>query len=138
MKFCSICGSKLSSDEKFCKNCGTEVPVTEVSGSEPVAPAAADANPDAASKKLRVGLLVFSIITAVIASCFLWLLSAFGLAALILTIVASTVESAKTEKTLVLIAKILNIVGVCLSVIFSLACIPYLIYVISALVSGGI
>lgn len=138
MKFCSICGSKLSRDEKFCKNCGTEVPVTEVSDSETVAPAAADVNPDAASKKLRVGLLVFSIITTVISTCFFFVGFPFGLAALILTIVASAVETAKTEKTLVLIAKILNIVSVCLSVISSLAYIPYLIYVISALVNGGI
>ena len=138
MNFCSICGSKLSPDEKFCKNCGTELPVTEVSGSEHVAPAATDVKPDAASKKLRVGLLVFSIISSVISPCFLWYGLPFGLAALILTIVASAVETAKTERTLTLIAKILNIVSVCITGIIFLFSIPYIIYVISALVNGGI
>ncbi len=90
------------------------------------------------SKKLRVGLLVFSIITTVISTCFFFVGFPFGVTALILTIVASKSESAKSEKTLALVAKILNIVSICLTAIILVFYIPYLIYVISALVSGGV
>ena len=153
MKFCSICGSKLNADDKFCRNCGRLVPsfeapstpVAEQAPSESAAPAEPIAPAAAAPKAAPlhgtpVGLLVFSIINTVLGLfglCFCNFISpALGIWGIVSSALASN-KPVSEGKNLCKISLIVNIIATALLFLWFIGYILYFAFIFSTFPEGG-
>ncbi len=124
MNFCTNCGSPLSNDDKFCKNCGklvSEAPVQVIPVASP-SPEKLHGTP--------VGLLIFSIINTVLGAGALCFCNFFTIALGIWGIIASSLASNKPMEKGKNLCKISLIVNIIASVIFLLWVIGYIVYVV--------
>ena len=85
--FCTSCGAKIESGDKFCGGCGAKLPVGEAESQE--AAVASDTASDTNSKTTNIflgsiaGLVVLGVVVLVFYAAFLvlpWILGAAGIA----------------------------------------------------------
>jgi len=98
MPYCRNCGNPIEDESKVCAICGTVQ-----DGSEQRSALAPDAE---ASKKLNVGMLIWSIINTLM--CCMPL----GVVSLIMTVLAQNASSAQDEANKLKTAKICNLIGI--------------------------
>ena len=121
MAFCKNCGNELPDDAKFCTSCGAPAQENETVEATPVVNETVyTETPAPKERSLNVGMLVFSIINTALC-CQL-----FGIIAIIMTILARTADTDETEHSRLKTAKTLNILGVVLGFVISVAYIIFM------------
>lgn len=121
MAFCKNCGAELPNDAKFCTSCGAPAQENETVTATPVVNETVyTETPAPKERTLNVGMLVFSIINTALC-CQL-----FGIIAIIMTILARTADTDETESSRLKTAKTLNILGVILGFVISVAYIIFM------------
>lgn len=92
--FCTSCGAKIESGDKFCGGCGVKLATSEAES--PEVAIASDASPDANSKATNIflgsiaGLVLLGIIVLVFYAAFLvlpWILGTAGIALVVLVLI---------------------------------------------------
>lgn len=93
--FCTSCGAKIESGDKFCGGCGAKLPTSEAESPEE-ATVASEAASDTNSKTTNIflgsiaGLILLGIIVLVFYAAFLvlpWILGAAGIALVVLVLI---------------------------------------------------
>ena len=121
MAFCKNCGNELPDEAKFCTSCGAPAQENETVEATPVVNETVyTETPAPKERSLNVGMLVFSIINTALC-CQL-----FGIIAIIMTILARTADTDETESSRLKTAKTLNILGVVLGFVISVAYIIFM------------
>ena len=121
MAFCKNCGNELPDEAKFCTSCGTPAQENETVEATPVVNETVyTETPAPKERSLNVGMLVFSIINTALC-CQL-----FGIIAIIMTILARTADTDEGENSKLKTAKTLNILGVVLGFVISVAYIIFM------------
>ena len=121
MAFCKNCGNELPDGAKFCTSCGAPAQENETVEATPVVNETVyTETPAPKERSLNVGMLVFSIINTALC-CQL-----FGIIAIIMTILARTADTDEGENSKLKTAKTLNILGVVLGFVISVAYIIFM------------
>ena len=121
MAFCKNCGNELPDGAKFCTSCGAPAQDNETVEATPVVNETVyTETPAPKERSLNVGMLVFSIINTALC-CQL-----FGIIAIIMTILARTADTDEGENSKLKTAKTLNILGVVLGFVISVAYIIFM------------
>ena len=142
---CKYCGTELKDGTNFCSTCGAKtekIPVVDGVGKDtpPDNKAQGYAKSGKPSKRpLHPGVLAWSIvnITTGIASCcfFVPFVSlVLGIIALVYTLIATDCPSEESEKSRIRIAKILNLIATCITVV---SVILYIAVIIFGFIANG-
>ena len=119
--FCKNCGNELPDGAKFCTSCGAPAQENETVAATPVVNETVyTETPAPKERSLNVGMLVFSIINTALCC------SVFGIIAIIMTILARTADTDEGENSKLKTAKTLNILGVVLGFVISVAYIIFM------------
>ena len=130
MAFCKNCGNELPDDAKFCTSCGPPAQENETVEATPVVNETVyTETPAPKERTLNVGMLVFSIINTALCC------QVFGIIAIIMTILARTADTDETEHSRLKTAKTLNILGVILGFVISVA---YFVFVVIFGLAAGL
>lgn len=130
MAFCKNCGAELPDDAKFCTSCGAPAQENETVKATPVVNETVyTETPAPKERSLNVGMLVFSIINTALCC------SVFGIIAIIMTIIAKSADTDEDESRRLRTAKTLNILGVILGFIISVA---YIVFVVILGLAAGL
>jgi uncharacterized membrane protein YvbJ len=128
MAFCKNCGAELPNDAKFCTSCGAPAQENETVTATPVVNETVyTETPAPKERTLNVGMLVFSIINTALCC---WV---FGIIAIIMTVLAKSADTDEDESRKLRTAKILNILGVILGFVISVA---YIVIIVVAGIMG--
>ena len=130
MAFCKNCGNELPDGAKFCTSCGAPAQENETVEATPVVNETVyTETPAPKERSLNVGMLVFSIINTALCC------SVFGIIAIIMTILARTADTDEGENSKLKTAKTLNILGVILGFVISVA---YFVFVVVLGLAAGL
>ena len=125
MKYCGKCGQEILDEAVICVHCGAS---QEEEALKPAKKAG----------KLNVGMLVWSIINIVFGGVGSGLPFAFGAAALVMTILASTAKTEEKVSLFAKLAKIFNIVATALiGVVLCMAMLVVIFYVVYFVIFFG-